>query len=235
MQTDLSTVKKACKMFFDIGCREPNEQFGSIMSHTYSNSTFIYSNTENRILDLTKDEDFKIFRLETFRHINKCESVIGLYLMVNKPYRLLWLMEFQGILDKEDYSELMGDVWTTSENPNQDINVSLESVVEMFRSAIPQRLMNEKDFQKFISIPETITLYRGVMDGHNPDGLSYTASKEKALWFANRWNKSGELLTITVNKLDILAYFNTRNEDEYVVDVPGLKKKKKFKPKREPC
>lgn len=235
MGTDLSKIKKSCKAFFDIGCREPNKEFGSIMSHTYSNSIFAYSNTENRILDLTKDEDFKIFRFETFKHINKCDSVIGLYLMVNEPYRLLWLREFQDILGEKDYSELLGYTWTTSENPNQDTNVSLESATEMFKSAIPQHMMDEEDYEKFISIPETITLYRGVMDGHNPDGLSYTADKEKALWFANRWNKSGELLTLTVNKSDILAYFNTRNEDEYVVDVPGLKKKKKFKPKRESC
>ena len=76
------------------------------------------------------------------------------------------------------------------------------------------------------NLPESIRVYRGVAVGRNPKGLSWTNNLEKARWFSNRFNNENEvgyIQTVVVNKKDILAYFNTRNEDELVCDIRKYK------------
>lgn len=73
-----------------------------------------------------------------------------------------------------------------------------------------------------------MNIYRGVALGREPNGLSWTANLEKAKWFAHRFDrgdKQGYVETAIAKKTDILAYFNTRNEDELVVNTRQLNKK----------
>ena len=53
-----------------------------------------------------------------------------------------------------------------------------------------------------------------------------TKDIEKAKWFMHRFETKetkGYLLCATIDKKNVLAYFNTRNEDELVVDVFRIK------------
>ena len=45
---------------------------------------------------------------------------------------------------------------------------------------------------------------------------------EKAKWFAERWGKRGTIYSAVIDKKDILAYFDSKSEDEVVVDFNGL-------------
>lgn len=58
-----------------------------------------------------------------------------------------------------------------------------------------------------------------------PDGLSWTENLSTAIWFASRFNTDkdkGYIQKAVIDKSRALAYFNTRDEDELVVDTTGL-------------
>lgn len=81
--------------------------------------------------------------------------------------------------------------------------------------------MKKDDYNTWQRLPDSLKIYRGVGVSRNEKGLSWTNDKNTALWFAQRFNygdKHGYLLEGTVCKKDILAYFNTRNEKEVLVD-----------------
>jgi Cys-tRNA synthase (O-phospho-L-seryl-tRNA:Cys-tRNA synthase) len=85
--------------------------------------------------------------------------------------------------------------------------------------------MTEEDYEVYQSLPETFTIYRGVAVGRNPKGLSWTQNLETARWFAHRFDredKKGYIQMGMAKKEDVLAYFNTRNEDEIVYNSRRL-------------
>ncbi len=227
--TDIKSLKNFCKNFFDMGNREPHEKYGFILSHTYSANVVFFSPKEKRMLDLLDDKGFKKWRKEIFDVINRADDVWHLYIMVNNPYRLLWVQMASPFLGDKDLASYWAYAWIESESPNHDTNVSLEDAVEMFMHCKKNLLMSKDDYKIYEEIPEKITLYRGVRKGHAIDGLSYTADRKKAVWFANRWFPGeGRIVTLTIPKDYVLAYLNTRDEDEYVVNIPRLKEEGLF-------
>ena len=93
--------------------------------------------------------------------------------------------------------------------------------------------MNKEDYKHWEELPEQVHIYRGVSIGHEEYGLSWTDDKDKAEWFMNRFNKKDEvgniskrgyLLEAIVPKELIIAYFNTRDEAECLLDVFRAKK-----------
>lgn len=80
-------------------------------------------------------------------------------------------------------------------------------------------------YQVYTSMPDELRIYRGVAIGREPNGLSWTSNLETAKWFAHRFDrddKTGYIETAIAKKEDVLAYFNTRGEDELVVNVRNL-------------
>ena len=87
---------------------------------------------------------------------------------------------------------------------------------------------------KEISLPDSIeqlsdddmvTIYRGVRV-NNYKGLSWTIDKQRAEWFAKRFGINGEkgyVFTGLIKKKDIIAFFDSRNEEEVVCDYRKIK------------
>lgn len=79
---------------------------------------------------------------------------------------------------------------------------------------------------KLADLPEKITVYRGEGDKSTPhnEALSWTLSPNVALFFALRFATKGQetahFITGTVNKEDVLAYIQDREEEELIVK-PG--------------
>jgi hypothetical protein len=95
----------------------------------------------------------------------------------------------------------------------------------MFKKCDKKYLMTDEDYQVYEQLPETFTIYRGVAVGRNPKGLSWTQNLETAKWFAHRFDqkdKKGYIQIGTAKKENVLAYFNTRNEDEIVYNSRRL-------------
>ena len=175
-------------------------------------------------LDLRIEENKEKWLSQISETIKK-EDLLHIYMMVNTPYKLTWLKFCKDYMSIKDFTEYFANAWVLSENPNGDINVTTREMTGWYRECPKEYLMVEEDKAVYDAIPEEITLYRGVAKNRNPYGLSYTASHDKAVWFMNRWYKGeGYIITLNVKKKDILAYFNTRNEDEYVVDTTKYKK-----------
>ena len=154
--------------------------------------------------------------------IERATSYEELFLIVRKSYRFTFFKFIKDELTEKEFSRFLSYVWTISENPNQDTNVSLKEAVEYFRSANKQYLMSEEERTYLKSLPDTVTVYRGVAKGRNPDGLSWTDSYETAKWFADRWHSNGEIRRGVVLKKDILAYFNGRDENELVIPTEKI-------------
>ena len=70
---------------------------------------------------------------------------------------------------------------------------------------------------KFIDISPKLT------DKDDFKAMSWTLDYDKAEWFANRFGTDGYILEATINKNDIVAFFDVRGESEVVVDYNKLK------------
>ena len=154
-------------------------------------------------------------------------DVSKLFAMTNEPYRLTMLKYTKEYMDIETFSNCLEYAWVSSENPNGDVNCHLPEIIRWFKTANKKYLMDEEDYKVWANLPETITVYRGVAIGRKANGLSWTPDYKKAEWFAHRYDtekKKGYVKKATIPKEYTLAYFNTRNEDEIVVDISKIRK-----------
>jgi hypothetical protein len=113
------------------------------------------------------------------------------------------------------YWSLLSSIWTDTENGWQNI----EQWRELFGSSRPSRnfLMDEDEQFAFDNLGDKFTVYRGCQEGLNEDGISWTLKREKAQWFANRFQDDGVILEKAVTKQDAVALFIGRNESEVVI------------------
>ena len=130
-----------------------------------------------------------------------------------KPYKLPPLIVIFGIEDVDDKlkAELLADTWTSAEGPS----VCRKHWVKLFKYFKKRKelLMTEEEFEFFNNLPEEITIYRGA---ESIKGISWTLSKEKAEWFAKRFEINGTVFEKTVKKSDCFCYLNERQEEEII-------------------
>ena len=94
----------------------------------------------------------------------------------------------------------------------------------MFKQAELHELMHEDELRQYEELDDTVTVYRGVTshNAKNIKALSWTLDREKAEWFAHRFNEDGTVYEAEIDKQHILALFNGRNESEVIVDPKFL-------------
>lgn len=179
-----------------------------------------------KMVDITASEDnLELVQSKICEQIDKANTVFSVYNIIRKSYRLTFIKYIKKYLSIDDMSVLLAHVWVTSENPNGDVNVSLETVVKWFKSCNKIILMDEQEHNVYNELPEDLIVYRGVAVNRNPHGLSWTIDYSKAEWFAHRFDtedEEGYILKASISKSDVLAYFDSRGESEIVVDVFGL-------------
>jgi hypothetical protein len=218
MKTQLNNIKDMAKMFLRLPIKTDKKLPQIIcVYHPFIASSVIHINGE--FVDIMENPE----KLQDFYNImdNEIDSgdLYRIYALVRRPYRLTFIKHCEPYLSSKDLAELFADAWVSSENPNQDINCSIPYLTKMFKKCDKKHLMTEEDYQIYEQLPETLTLYRGVAVGRNPKGLSWTQNLKTAKWFAHRFdndNEKGYIQMTTAKKEDVLAYFNTRNEDEIV-------------------
>ena len=143
---------------------------------------------------------------------------------MRQAYSLTFLKYASPYLSKADFSKILADAWIRSENPNCDTNVSKSKLISMFKQADPHELMLEDELRQYEELDDTVTVYRGVTshNAKNIKALSWTLDREKAEWFAHRFNEDGTVYEAEIDKQHILALFNGRNESEVIVDPKFL-------------
>lgn len=136
-----------------------------------------------------------------------------------RPYRFDALFQIVHELSNKQYWRLVSDVWSDSDNIWQN----LEEWRELWNERRPckHHAMDATERKTFTRLPREITIYRGFLEGHSADGISWSLDRNKAIWFAKRYTHFDlphVLLTARAYKPDAHAMLLSRNENEVVID-----------------
>lgn len=216
INTDLNMIKETTKLIARVVKPEDTGSAG-IVIHPFLSSSVTY--VDGKLLDVLEKGNYDLWLKDFDKVVDNCK-LIRVYMLWRDPWKLTFMKYCGEFLSEKDYANYLAESWVTEENPNMDCNVSQKEALRMFRSCKKEYLMEQDDLLYYNRLPQEIELYRGVSKGRVKLGLSWTDDKEKAIWFMNRWNDNKNcLLKVKANKKDILAYFNTRNEKECLLDV----------------
>ena len=196
-----------------------------LVQHPYISNMAWYDRDVRQIKFLHDPKNREKCR-EAYRKAIYGADLTALFCMVGSPYKMTWFNLCKAYLTKAEYAEYLKESWTGEENPNQDVNVSRSRAVSLFQKAEKKNLMDEEEYSCYEDLPQKVTVWRGVSPGRERLGLSWTNDKDIAAWFMKRFeskNKAGYMLEATIDKKNILAYFNSRGEKEIVVDVYKIK------------
>lgn len=227
-ETDMAEVKSVAKLLLMTEVHE-TEFSPFIVQHPFTSSGIVVlpekDGRDFRTMDITKDEkSLQAWRKAVSSAIEHTENPYQLYMMINKPYGLTFLKYASPHLSKKDFSEILSNAWIMCEAPHDNANVSVGKLVDMFRNADPQVLMDEEEYRDYQELGDMLTVYRGVTT-HNADhvkALSWTLNQQTAKWFANRFREEGTVYEAKIAKEHIYALFNRRNESEVIVNPKYL-------------
>lgn len=220
-ETDLEAIKFTIKLFLDYPVNV-DEKYPLITHHPLFKERYYLDDDE--MLDITKEEDYEKVKAKFLKGIDKSTDIhVLFFLYVNRPYSGIIFKLVKDYLSNSDYSKLLKDIWCYTEYPNKDKNVSKSDYISLWEDANLQYIYTEEDKKIIEELPSEFIVYRGLMDKASKNGLSWTLSKETAIWFATRFNKRGKVYQAIVNKKDILAYISERNEEEIIIDYTKLK------------
>lgn len=226
---EISKIREMAKFFADIPIYDT--RVGGVASHPFTNTwiTGIYDKDRKlTFVDLRKEDEQAKWREQIKATIEESD-LRGICLMLNKPYILTFISYIESMLSDEELGMILGTFWTAIENITGDNNVNGMEIVKWFKRADKKSLMNEEELLVYESLPEEVTVYRGVTSYNRKKekALSWTLDYEKAVWFANRFSTgTGEVWTMIVPKKRILCYFDGCSEQEAIVDLYRFKGKK---------
>lgn len=144
-----------------------------------------------------------------------------------RPYRLgaiEMMLNHELRRNSPIFWEMVGAAWTDSENIYEN-----KAIWEDIWASDPEHrehVMTEEDRIAFGKLRKRFRIYRGWNLYGRREGMSWTTSRPKAIWFAHRFavegsDYPGSVATGVIEKKDVLAFFNGRGEREIV--VPNLR------------
>lgn len=170
---------------------------------------------------------FKAKREALHKAIEERNWFVCVFVLYERPYRLYGFQkvmeeaEDQGEpLTDEEYWNLLGSIWTDSENIYQN---EAEWHEYLHADRLNSHAMMEDDERTAMEhLPETLNVYRGFCVDGREAGYSWTIDKDRAIWFAKRLcrPKRGDVPRLAsgrCRKEDALAYFTGRGEDEILI------------------
>lgn len=195
------------------------------VSHPFIEEGVSFNLKTGEVVNLIENEDAlkkeKELRLKRMKNM----SSLQIAFCVSKPYRMLYLSLVFPYLSRKERSEIMHEVWISVENINNNVNVSQMETLKMLRKCNQKYLMGQENYEVYENLPDTFTVYRGLQENAQEDGLSWTLSKDVAEWFASRFENDGEIIEKMVHKTEVIAYFNDRDEEEIVLDIKKVIKR----------
>ena len=123
-------------------------------------------------------------------------------------------------LPDDTYWNLLLVMWLGTDNLWQNLN-DWKALLTSRRSH--REVMMDVGEQAFLSnLKYTVTIYRGCKKDLNEGGLSWTLDRAVAETYAERFDKGGIVLQRKINKPEIVAYLNRREESE-IIKRPFIK------------
>ena len=145
---------------------------------------------------------------------------VVIHVMYERPYRLYGFQAIEEHLTDREFWELLGGIWTDSENIYQNE----DEWHEYLHSERPQQeyMMDDDERAALEKLPTEFTVWRGFCVDGREFGYSWSIDKDKALWFAKRLCQVGRgdyprLASGTAQKADVIAHFTGRGESEIVI------------------
>lgn len=135
-----------------------------------------------------------------------------------RPYRADILVDIAHCLSVTQFSRLAHDVWVDTENARQQRD-TWEWIFDApnFSGTCA---MNMEQNEHLTGLNMPLVVYRGAdnLEGELiPWGMSWTTSKVKAQWFADRWGRDGAVHERVVKPHEIVMYTDERGEQEIVL------------------
>lgn len=149
-----------------------------------------------------------------------------------RPYRMQTFFELAARIPDKEYWQLLGSIWSDSENLWQ-YQEMLPYLLNMKKDG-KENIMDEEEKQLLANLPDEITIYRG-HQYINRLGYSWTLSYLKAKWFAQRFQKKRNNVSIgIINKKDVIALITGRGEFEVICNHKNVKNIKNFTQEKRP-
>ena len=166
----------------------------------------------------TKTEGIR--RAEAERNLHK---IVWLH---EKPYRLSAFLSICERLSDREYWDALGSIWIGTENLHDDQEQWLGALTAQ-RPGRASWLMDDADRATLAQLGEEVTIYRGFARPGSYRAPSWSLSRSRAEWFANRAeltspDRQGYLATTRLPKSQVLAYTNGRGEHEIILDPATL-------------
>lgn len=230
-ETNLKKIKTTAKMLLYLDPK-PHPAMPIIITHPFFQSQiFPYKEKgEDVFLDLSQNDNLDKARKLISKDIDSVSDISSILNIMNPPYYPAFLKYTYPDMSTPDMSKTLREVWLLTEFPNHDPNLSKTEFLNLFAAADKMVLMDKEDFSFFEQLPNTIKVYRGTKY-EDYKALSWTLNKEKAIWFSKRFVKDGaksNVFEAKIEKKDCFAYFDSRNEEEIVLNYKKLKKIKKL-------
>lgn len=221
--TDLEKIKSITTSLLHLPMKQT--QFEFIVDHPIFQSPY-WIDKENNMVDMRESEEALNKAYEEYeKRIDRITNPLSCMYICRSAYFLTFLKFTRAYWSADDFAIALSEAWVEEENPNGDINVPVSLSEKWFKKAPKELLMNLDEYETYISLPDSFTVYRGVGRGRNPEGMSWTDNLDSAKWFASRFGDDGYVIRGIVNRSDVLAYFSRRNECEVVIPSDAVKEK----------
>lgn len=226
-ETDLGAVQQMAILFLNMKPERLEGELGKIfVIHPILETNMIILQSTGEFFNIFEDsEKYEIWLGEMKEFFENCDSVDRIMCHIRKSYRLTFFKYINKYLSAKDFALLLKDVWIMAENISDDKNVSMKELVKWFKMADKRYLLDKEEKKLLSELPNGVSVYRGVRSEDYKYGMSWTLSLENAKWFAERYNTDTQIVyKAVIQKQDILAYLNDRNEEEVIIDSVALKK-----------
>lgn len=199
---------------------DPNFKFLIAHHPFFSSNPVPYQNEkgEMELLDAFNEKEFQKWCEWKEKIINDCD-IWKILMMMNSAYYMNFLLYiFMYFDDNTELGEVLKYTWTSQEFPNYNSKQYLDIIEKLFEKS-RHRIMDKDERNKFHSLNEIVTVYRGQShDGNYYKALSWTDNKERARWFSQRWCGCGKVWQAKIKRKDIYCYLNNRGESELIIN-----------------
>lgn len=194
-----------------------NAHLPVFIDHPYFNNRILVSEEHEFVDIINQPDEFEKIR-ERFKQKILDGNLCTIFGLMLTKYHLTFLKHAKSYMSKIDFEKHLACAWVSSENPNQDINVPIRTLISWFSKANKTNLMHSDELKYYNNLPDKVEIYRGIAVGRaEQEGLSWTCNYDTAKWFAGRFDtdeQKGYILKGVIKKEDIFAYLNSRDEDE---------------------
>ena len=226
--TDMDLVKALAKTLLHLEI-QPTKFSPVIVSHPFTDTGIIGlpdKNKKTKMIDLLRDSEGRDdWRVYMTNRIEKSETVSEILAFVTKPYKLTFISFAEQYLSKDDLSDAIRCSWSSIEIISNDIDVSPSRIRTLLKKCNPLLLMDATEKKEYASLPDVITVYRGVnglKSQKQIKSFSWSLDKDIAEWFSSRFGGDSHVYQAEIEKAHVFAYFKGRGEEEIVVDPKFL-------------